>query len=126
MACETNSLGLPWMTIVAVSATPVFVPATEFVDAGGVTSVKGWGEMRGKTGTASATPAVQLANDVRQPGAATAVRTALTSDGVSDPNANTIVATGGSKYIRGGWLIAATGGTISAAVVGGVIQLLDV
>ncbi|MEQ1569934.1 MAG: sigma 54-interacting transcriptional regulator, partial [Myxococcota bacterium] len=55
-----------------------------------------WGELRGKTGSFQAKPAVQFANDVRSPGAATAVGVAISADGVSDPSTYVTLSSGGS------------------------------
>jgi hypothetical protein len=119
---------LSWMTVVAVSdATVVFVPATEWISCAGVVAAKGWGELANRTGLLSVTPAVQLANDVRNPNAsATAVGVALTANGVSDPNGSTTLSTGSFKYLRAGWNVTLTSGSsVGTGVVAGIIQLLQ-
>jgi hypothetical protein len=60
---------MPWMTVAHnTNASTIFVPATGWLDATGVTFARGYGEMRGKNGNITATPAVQTTNDVHAPG----------------------------------------------------------
>jgi hypothetical protein len=118
-------LGMEWSGYAAASTTKVFVPAGPWQPADNVTAAKGWRELRGKTGNFQAEPAVQVANDVRSPGAATAVGSALTADGVSDPNGHVVVTTASSKYIRPGWLVSLTSGTTLAfGSLAGVVVLI--
>jgi hypothetical protein len=81
--------------------------------------------MRGKNGNIQVKPAVQVANDVRNPGTATAVGATVTADGVSDPNANTALTTGSAKYARVGWLVSLTSGaTLATASLAGTVELI--
>jgi hypothetical protein len=127
MACSVTELVLGWMTVAWNSnASSVFLPATSWVSADGVTGAKGWGEMRGRNGQITATPAVQLTNDVHDPPTtATAVGATMSADGPSDPNGTTALSTGGYRYARGGWIVTLSSTTtLSTAVVAGGIALI--
>lgn len=125
MACNTTQNWLVWMGLAATSVTEVFIPAGGWENAGNVTGGRGWGELRGRTGNFQVKPAVQLANDVRSPGAATAVGSALSADGVSDPGAVTALSTGASRYIRVGWLVSLTSGsTLGFGAAAGTVELI--
>lgn len=79
--------------------------------------------MRGRNGNITATPAVQLANDVHDPGGtATSVGATMSADGPSDPNGNTTLSTGSYRFARAGWNVTLSAGTTlaTAAVAGGV------
>lgn len=127
MACTVDRLTLEWMLVAAIATGVVFIPAGPWVSAAGVTSAKGWGEMRGKNGNIGVTPAVQFTNDVHDPGASnvTAVGTQMTTDNVSDPNGNTALASGSFRFVRPGWNVALSAGAVLAtAAVGGTIELI--
>ena len=125
MACNTKSVNLEWCLYAAIATGEVFIPATGWMPAANVTAARGWGELRGKTGSFQGKPAVQVANDVRSPGASTAVGAAISSDGVSDPTGNVAVTAGSSKYIRAGWLVSLTSGaTLATGSLGGVVELI--
>ena len=129
MACSTKSVSLGWSLYAAIATGEVFIPATGWMSATNVTAAKGWGELRGKTGNFQAKPAVQVANDVRSPGASTAVGGFVGGvggvDGVSDPTGNVAVTAGTSKYIRAGWLVSLSSGTtLATGSLGGVVELI--
>jgi hypothetical protein len=116
-----------WMGIAANSNNrTVFIPAGAWEDAGAIARVRGWGEMRGATGEITATPAVQLSNDPRNPPAtATAVGATLSADGVSDPTGATALATGAFRFIRPGWNVKLSSGTtLATATVAGAVQFI--
>ena len=123
---EVIKMPLEWGTVSTNSATSAFYPAGPWQSATGITSAKGWGECVGRNGNISVTPAVQLVNDPRAaPAGGTAVGTAMTANGVSDPNGDTAISSGAYKYIRGGWnVVLSAGGTLATAHVGGVIELI--
>ncbi len=117
---------MDWQGVSAISTTPVFVPGGPWRSAAGITAGKGSGELAGKTNQINVTPAVQVTNDVRAPGATTAVGQGMSANGVSDPNGNTAITTGSSRYIRPGWLVNLTSGsTLSTGNVCGVIELIS-
>jgi hypothetical protein len=125
MACNVQTMRMIWTGYSAISTTEVFIPAGPWASAANVSGARGHGEMRGKTGNFQARPAVQVANDTRSPGTATAVGSGLAADGVSDPNGITALTTGSSKYIRPGWLVSLTSGTtLGTAQLGGAIDLI--
>jgi hypothetical protein len=125
MGCETKSVIMAWQGVSAIATAPVFVPAGGWMSAAGITAAKGWGELAGKTNQMQVTPAVQVANDIRSPGTATAVGQSISGNGVSDPNGSASVTTGSSKYIRPGWLVQTTSGTtLSTGNVSGVIEFI--
>jgi hypothetical protein len=118
---------MAWMGIAAnTNNRTVFIPAGAWEDAGSITRVRGWGEMRGATGNITATPAVQLSNDPRNPPAtATPVGATLSADEVSDPTGAAALATGAFRFIRPGWNVTlASGATLATATVAGVVQLI--
>jgi len=116
---------MSWAGYAAISTTELFIPAGPWASAANLSAAKGYGEMRGRTGQFQAKPAVQLANDVRSPSAGTAVGATLTGDGVSDPNGNTAITSGTSKYVRPGWLVSlVTGSTLATAQLAGVVELI--
>jgi hypothetical protein len=105
----------------------IFIPATGWQDATGVTFARGYGEMRGRNGNVTATPAVQTTNDVHDPGGSstTPVGSTISTDGVSDPNGANAVSTGSARFIRGGWLVTLSSTTnLATAAVAGVIELI--
>ncbi len=109
----------------AISTTAVFIPAGPWVSAANLSAAKGHGEMRGRTNQFQAQPAVQFANDVRNPTTSTAVGSLITGDGVSDPNGNTALSTGSVKYARPGWLVSLVSGTtLATAQLAGVVELI--
>ena len=125
MKCSAAQKFLEWGGYAAISTTEVFIPCGGWESAAHVSSARGWGELRGKTGSFQAKPAVQLANDVRSPGAATAVGAAISADGVSDPSSYVSLSTGGSRYIRVGWLVSLTAGsTLATGSVAGLVELI--
>jgi hypothetical protein len=126
MACNNvTTLLLMWGGYSAAAVGEVFIPAGPWLSASNLVSAKGWGELRGKLGNFQAKPAVQVANDVRSPGASTAVGPAITADGVSDPSGNVAVTAGTSKYVRPGWLVSLTAaGSLSTGNLAGQIDLI--
>ena len=68
MSCNVKRLAMPWTLVASDSTSAVSIPCTGWVSAAGVTGAKGWLEMRGQNGNLQATPAVQLTNDVHDPG----------------------------------------------------------
>ncbi len=126
MACSIQTVMMDWQGVSANSVSPVFVPSGAWRDAAGITAAKGWGEMGQKTNQMQVTPAVQVANDTRNPGSSTAVGAAISTVSTSDPNGVQAVSTGSSKFIRPGWLVQTTSGsTLSTGNVSGVIQLIS-
>jgi hypothetical protein len=120
------TISLAWTGYSAITTAKVFVPCGNWGPAANLTGARGWGELRGKTGNFQGEPAVQVANDVRSPGSATAVGSALTADGVSDPSAPTSVTNATtSKYARPGWLVSLTSGTtLATGSLAGVVELV--
>lgn len=123
---DVNQMGMGWSGYSAISTTEVFIPVGGWVSTANLSGARGWGELRGKTGSFQAKPAVQVANDVRSPGTATAVGTAISTDGVSDPNGVVSVTNAGStKYARAGWLVSLTAGTtLGTGNLAGVVELI--
>jgi hypothetical protein len=119
MACSVAKMAMVWGGYSAASSVAeVFIPCGGWMDAGNITAARGWGELRGKTGAFQGKPAVQVANDVRSPGAATAVGAAITSDSVSDPG-------GMDEYLRVGWLVSlTTGSSLGTGNLAGVVELV--
>lgn len=127
MSCTVDRIVMAWMMVASNTTTVVFIPASGWMDAAGITSGKGWGEMRGKNGNIGATPAVQFTNDPHDPGTGnvTPVGAQITADGVSDPNGNTALSSGSFRYVRAGWNVAlSSGATLATASVAGVIELI--
>jgi hypothetical protein len=112
---------MPWMTLLAASTTEVFIPAGPWDSASGISGAKALGELRGQFGNAQVRAAVQLANDVRSPDAATAIGTATSTNGPIDPT-QASVSSSGKTYIRPGWLVSlSSGGTLAGLAVSGTI-----
>jgi hypothetical protein len=118
---------MSWMSISSNGTTEVFIPASGWMSATAVTGAKGWGEIRGRNGNLQAIPAVQVTNDVHDPGAVTtACGPTLTTDDVYDPNGVTSVASGSYRFIRAGWLVKLTSGsTLATANIAGVVELIQ-
>jgi hypothetical protein len=114
------------MVVAWNSNTTAFMPASGWEDAAGITGARGWGEMRCRNGNITATPAVQFANDPRNPDAtATGVGSTLSADGVSDPNGITALSSTTKKLARAGWNLSLTSGTVlSTAWVSGAVDLI--
>ena len=121
-----TTLSLGWMGLSAISTVAVFVPTGGWVSAANLTGARGCGEIRGRNGLFQAMPAVQVANDTRSPGTVTAVGTALTTDGVSDPDSiHPVTNAGSSRYCRPGWLVSLTSGTVLASAgLTGMVELI--
>jgi hypothetical protein len=128
MACNVTRLSMNWMGLAwDKSASSAFIPATGWMSAAGITGGRGWGEIRGRTGNLTVIPAVNLSNDVHDPGASvTNCGPTLSTDGVYDPTGVTALSSGAFRFVRAGWVVQLSAGTtLAAASVGGVVELIQ-
>lgn len=97
-----------------------WVPATNLVTA------RFSGEMRGRNGTLSATPAVQFANDLRSPmSSPIAAGAAIAADGMADPsNQSMTTASTSARFCRVGFNVSASGATLSTAGMAGMFEFI--
>lgn len=121
-------LNLPFIgiTIPANTPTATFVPADQFRSTKGYEEAHSQSEMRLKTGTAEAQPALQFVNEESDNGVTQGIGTNTTANGISFPIAATSVKTnmGQYKLYRQGWLVKNTHATDPAtAVIGGWIDI---
>ncbi len=126
MAVSRNLI-LDWNCYSAAAVAPgIFIPAGGWLLTAGVTGARAWGEMRGRVANFQAQPSVQVANDTRVPGAATALGALILADGVFDPIAAAAITNSAtSRYLRPGWLVslAPGGGALATANLYCIIEL---
>jgi hypothetical protein len=125
---QSRMVRLPWTTLISSSSgTPVFWPLGDFMPTGGITSGRGWLEVRALSGLITVAPAYQMANDVRSPDTAVALNSYQSADGILDPtSANTTITTDGKKYIRAGIMVQlSSGSSVAYCCATGVVDFIS-
>jgi hypothetical protein len=107
----------------------MFCPAGIWLNAGNLTGGRGWGELAAKNGNFQGAPAVQFANDHRDPKSFVNVQVGTNIDtvGSSDPSAVASLSaqSAGARYVRVGWLLSLSSGTtLASGALSGVIELI--
>ena len=121
----TRRLELEWMSVVTTSPVERFVPATPWIPTSGVSTARGWVEIRAVDGTLAVAAAVQTANNIDAPNTHVRVQASVLAEGPSNPDgSHTSVPTNGTKYIRAGFAISTATGLASGRV-GGIVELYD-
>ena len=119
---------LPWTTVYSSSTTPDFLPATAWMEASRVESVRATFEMRAKTGDIEVSFAFQTANvpDTPSPAGGTSVGNYQDSNAVLYPSGITAIgsSTAGKQLVRFGWLCKNTSSSdLNLARVGGTMEV---
>ncbi len=122
----TRNLVLDWAQYTAAAVAPgVFIPAGGWILTGGVTGARAWGEFRAMVLNFQAQPAIQVANDVRAPGAVQLLGTLSGANGVFDPvTAVAIGSSASSRFLRPGWAVSLSqAGALGSGSLYGIIEL---
>lgn len=127
---STRSFGLPWTTVNCCSTAAVFIPATQWVDPANFAKAKATFEVQAICGNLTILPAYQVADVQTVPGPGVPLSTSPTfidTSGVEFPDAWLLFGPSvqTKQSIRFGWLVKnSTGAALSAARVGGQIQIV--
>ena len=119
---------LGWSNVWAVNTTAIFHPATQWLPASDVKSIRGAMEMQLRESDQEASLAYQTANVENNADSATAVGSYSTSNGVAYPSPweDMSAYTEQKQLIRFGWLVKNTSGsTRTWSRVGGFMEISD-
>jgi hypothetical protein len=115
-----------WVFVATTSNSEVVLPVGDYVPQNPAgTKIRGWVELRGEIGSASAAVGATQANDITAAGTTTKACAFVTSEGVGNPDSPPIsYDASGGKFVRPCIVLkSGTADTLAGGMVRGVIEI---